>query len=149
MLGGCCPDRRSSRLLSPAEVATRLHIDEPEIASCRASYDRARVGPPPPATGASKPSWPSPSKQSSCILSPESHPLEHAPGPVFLARPALDAPGDNGFLLDLASRPPSVHPTRRLGQWLGPDTHTTGVSQRSRSVRRVCATPQTSFPDGH
>src|SRR5258708_2635446 len=71
MLGGCCPDRRSSRLLSPAEVANRLHIDEPETASGRPSYARARVGPPHPATGASKPSWPSPSKQSSCILSPE------------------------------------------------------------------------------
>src|SRR5260370_16333695 len=136
MLGGCCPDRRYSRLLSPAEVANRLHIDEPETASGRPSYARARVGPPHPATGASKPSWPSPSKQSSCILSPESHPLAHAPGPVFLARPSLDAPGGNGVLLHLASRPPSVHPTRSLGQVLAPNPHPPHPPHPSHSFLR-------------
>src|SRR6266849_1224590 len=149
MLGGCCPDTRSNRLSTRGGDARSLRIGEPGTSNGRPSRDHASVGPRRPATGASQPSSPTPSRRSFCILSPGFHPLAHASGQAFLAQRSPDVPVGNGFPLDLAKRPRCVHPTRRHGQWLGLGIHTSKASPQSRSDPLVYATPQTSFLDGH
>src|SRR5260221_10591503 len=78
MLGEYCLDRRSTRRSTRARGAGRLHSVAPAASSGRPGCDHATSGPLHPATSALKPSWPTPSKRSACILSLESHPLAHA-----------------------------------------------------------------------
>src|SRR2546430_17414274 len=146
-LGEYCWGKRSSRPSRRAEVASRLHTCAPAGAEHRPDGDRATPGPLLPATAASKPSWPIPSTQSFCILSPVFHRLEHASDPGSLARRSPHALVDNALLLDHANRRPFAHPNPRHALLLGLDTHRSRGSRRSQSVPLVCATLQTSLPD--
>src|SRR5207247_3952500 len=85
-----------------------------------------------PAISASTPSWLSPSRQSSGILSPEFHRLARAPDPIALGAPLPDAAVDSACLLDLASLPTCVHPSQMPAQLPGSDSHRPITSLQSQ-----------------
>src|SRR6266699_525210 len=122
-----CPDTRSSHPYIPIVHAGADNTSVPVPTSDPPDFDHASGSPLLPATTASRPSSPDPSRQSSGALSRESHRPAPAPDPGVLVVPRPDGPVGTASPLDLANSPPCVRPGQTPARSLGSGNHTPEV----------------------